>query len=122
MLRSVLPFVLAMICGCLFSQTISFDADWRFHLGDVSGAEKTEFDDGNWRVLNVPHDWSIEDRPDTVSPFSTASVGGVNTGFTVGGTGWYRKSFTIPASQKDKLVYIQFDGVYMNADVWINGQ
>jgi beta-galactosidase len=60
--------------------------------------------------------------PGTQSPFDSNAVGQVSTGFTVGGTGWYRKSFTVPAEQKNKRIYLRFDGVYMNADFWLNGE
>jgi beta-galactosidase len=72
--------------------------------------------------LDLPHDWSIEDLPGTRSPFSPTAISQVNGGFTTGGTGWYRKRFTLPAAQKGKRVILQFDGVYMNAEVWLNGQ
>jgi len=109
-----------------------FDTNWKFFRGDIAGAELPDFDDYNWRNLDLPHDWSIEDLPasaDTfpdldpprVGPFTPASEGGLSTGFTVGGTGWYRKTFTQDADDLDKIIYIRFDGVYMNADFWING-
>src|SRR5205085_10899634 len=75
-----------------------------------------------WRTVQLPHDWSIEDLPGTNSPFSPDAVNGESVGFTTGGIGWYRKTFTIPASDQNKVVYILFDGVYMNADVWLNGE
>src|SRR5436190_1769198 len=105
----------------------AFDADWRFLRGDASGAEVPGFDDAAWRSLDLPHDWSIEDLPTTngapPSPFDPAlSAGGAATGYVVGGTGWYRKHFTLPISDSGKSVTICFDGVYMNSDVWLNGQ
>ena len=105
-----------------YSQTILFDDDWRFHRGGAQGAEAPGFDDSNWRGVDLPHDWSIEDMPGTQSPFDQDAIGQVSTGFTTGGTGWYRKTFTVPADQKDKRICIQFDGVYMNANVWLNGE
>lgn len=99
-----------------------FDNGWRFHKGDISGAEQSDFDDSAWRTVDLPHDWSIEDLPGTNSPFDPEAINGVSVGFTVGGTGWYRKSFTVPVAERDKRIVIQFDGVYMNADVWVNGQ
>ena len=105
-----------------FSQTTLFDADWRFHRGGVQGAEMPGFDDSKWRKVDLPHDWSIEDLPGTTSPFDPDAISQVSGGFTVGGTGWYRKTFTIGAGQKNKRVIIQFDGVYMNADFWLNGE
>lgn len=101
--------------------TTLFDYDWRFHRGGAQGAEMPSFKDADWRKVDLPHDWSIENIPGTSSPFDPDAAGQVSTGFTVGGTGWYRKRFTIPAEQKDKRIYIHFDGVYMNADVWLNG-
>jgi len=99
-----------------------FDADWRFHRGGAQGAEAPDFDDSKWRKLDLPHDWSIEDLPEKRSPFDPDAISQVSGGFTVGGTGWYRKTFDVPAEAKGKRIVIQFDGVYMNADVWLNGQ
>ncbi len=104
-----------------------FDAGWKFNLGDVSGAETPAFDDSQWRTLDLPHDWSIEDLPSAegtnrVGPFLEDSPGKGSTGFVLGGTGWYRKSFTLDKTADGKKVQICFDGVYMNAEVWINGQ
>ncbi|MBN1481609.1 DUF4982 domain-containing protein [candidate division KSB1 bacterium] len=96
-------------------QRENFGAGWMFHLGDVDNAEQVEFDDASWRALSVPHDWSIEGEFSADHP---ATPGG---GALPGGIGWYRKSFTLPESDKDKLTFIDFDGVYMNSDVWING-
>ena len=102
------------------------DFDWRFLRADAPGAEAPGFDDSAWRRLDVPHDWSIEDLPPVngaqPSPFDPAlSAGGAATGYVVGGIGWYRKHFTLPASGARKHVGICFDGVYMNADFWLNG-
>jgi beta-galactosidase len=104
------------------SDVALFDADWRFHRGGAQGAEAPEFDDSNWRRLDLPHDWSIEDLPGTVSPFSPDAISQVSGGFTTGGTGWYRKTFNVPDSERGRRVVIQFDGAYMNAEVWLNGQ
>jgi beta-galactosidase len=104
------------------SGTLLFDLDWRFHKGGAQGAETPDFDDSGWRRLDLPHDWSIEDLPGTDSPFDPNAISQVSGGFTVGGTGWYRKTFNVPELQKGKRIIIQFDGVYMNAEVWLNGQ
>jgi len=93
----------------------NFGQRWKFHLGDVKQAAEPNFDDSEWRVLNLPHDWSIEGQ---FSPDNPATPGG---GALPGGIGWYRKSFHIPAAQKDKLCFIDFDGIYRNSEVWING-
>ena len=111
----------------LISRTVSFDEGWRFLKDSLPGPENTDFNDSNWRTLDVPHDWSIEDLPgqngvDIIGPFDKSAIDKMSSGYTVGGTGWYRKSFTIKQEDKDKMVYLQFDGVYMNSDVWLNGK
>ncbi len=117
-----------------------FTAKWRFYRGDAPGAEAAGFQDAHWRLLDVPHDWSIEDRdvpagangagtiwtegtpPTRTGPFDLlASQGQGATGWTVGGTGWYRKTFAKPRLSQGGTAQIIFDGVYMNADVWLNG-
>jgi beta-galactosidase len=109
-------------------RTIPFDLGWSFKIDNItSGPEENDFDVARWRKVDLPHDWSIEDLPNQIAdsiigPFSKASIGTTNTGFTVGGTAWYRNTFTISPKEQGKKVYIQFDGVYMNSDVWINGQ
>jgi len=101
-----------------------FDDNWKFYKGDIDNGERETLNDNNWRVLDLPHDWSIEDLPEqsdsTVGPFSKASVGATSTGYVVGGTAWYRKHFKT-SNTANKKVSIYFDGVYMNSDVWING-
>src|SRR5487761_2614941 len=103
-----------------------FDADWRFIKDSTIDASGAAFDDSKWRTVTLPHDWSIEDLPnqkeDTiVGPFDRNSIGQSATGFTVGGTGWYRKKFVSEKNFQNHLVTIIFDGIYMNSDVWLNG-
>ena len=93
----------------------SFDSDWKFNLGDVTGAQATTFDDSGWRSLSVPHDWSSE------LPFDKNSPAGNGGGLLDGGVGWYRKTFTLDSSYSGQEIRIEFDGVYMNSQVWING-
>jgi beta-galactosidase len=109
------------------TRTVSFDKGWFFIKDNPSGAENPEFNHSSWRRLDLPHDWSIEDLPDqkpdsVLGPFSKASIGKMFTGYTIGGTAWYRKQFTINRQNRNKIVYLIFDGIYMNADVWINGK
>jgi beta-galactosidase len=99
-----------------------FDFGWRFHLGGALGAEGPSFDDSQWRMIDLPHDWSIEDLPGANSPFNIDAISQVNGGFTTGGTGWYRKTFTVPQELKNKHFIIMFEGVYMNAEIWMNGE
>ena len=88
---------------------------WTFHLGEVEGAEQPGFDESAWRTLDIPHDWSIE------LPYDKGLHGGGSVGYLPGGVGWYRKAFTIPASNQGKKIVVDFDGVYMDSQVWING-
>ena len=109
-----------------FTRESPFNSGWKFVRGDVADAQSLGFDDSSWRELTLPHDWSIEDLPakegvKQIGPFSEESVGGSATGFSVGGVGWYRKHFKISESDKDKLIHILFDGIYMDATVWLNG-
>lgn len=120
--------LLIVLLGCLVAltsctslqndnirQRTSFNTDWTFHLGDVEGASVTTFDDGDWRKLNLPHDWAIEGE------FSKDNPSGTGGGALPGGIGWYRKTFVADEAYQGKKVYIDFDGVYMNSEVYING-
>ncbi|MBL8979741.1 MAG: beta galactosidase jelly roll domain-containing protein, partial [Gemmatimonadetes bacterium] len=93
----------------------SMDPGWRFTRGDPAGAEQPRFDDRQWRQLDVPHDWSIEGTPEENAP------GGGRVGYFPNGVGWYRKVFRLPKGAHTGAVWLEFDGVYMNSDVWLNG-
>ncbi|MFI5154050.1 MAG: glycoside hydrolase family 2 TIM barrel-domain containing protein, partial [Chitinophagales bacterium] len=108
------------------TRRIPFDNGWLFTSSQVSNAEQPEFPDSGWRRIDLPHDWSIEDLPNPAAngimgPFSKNSAGANATGYTVGGTGWYRKKFQTTKLMQGKKLTLFFDGVYMNADVWLNG-
>jgi beta-galactosidase len=96
-------------------QRLSMDPGWRFTLGDPAGAERMGFEDHGWRRLDLPHDWSIEGTPSEDAP------GGGRLGYFPTGIGWYRKAFRLPRGSRGREVWLEFDGVYMNSDVWING-
>ena len=91
------------------------DSGWKFTLGDPSGAEAPGFSDQSWRTVQLPHDWSIESAPDPKNP------SGSGGGFFPNGTGWYRKTFSAAPDWKGKRVSIEFDGIYRNATVYLNG-
>jgi beta-galactosidase len=95
--------------------TESFDAGWRFLQADIGGAEVGGFDDAKWRMVDVPHDWSI------VGPFAATNKTGGAGGFLPSGIAWYRKHFTLPQTAAGQRVWIEFDGVMQNSRVWING-
>jgi beta-galactosidase len=116
-----------MICCRAFAQPVDsthilFDAGWHFFKGGVERGQDPAIDDSHWRTVDLPHDWSIEDLGSTGSPFDSNAISQVSGGFTVGGTGWYRKSFFVPVGEKGKRVLILFEGVYMNADSWLNDE
>lgn len=96
-------------------EQINTDFGWRFSIGDPAGAEAPAFDDKSWQTIDVPHDWSIGGAPEPNNP--TGSGGG----YFPAGVGWYRKVFDAPKAWSSKRVSIEFDGVYMNATVYLNG-
>ena len=93
-----------------------FDFDWRFVKADPEDAQRTEFDDSQWRELDLPHDFSVEGPVDNNNPT------GMRGGFFPLGVGWYRKGFTLPESYRGKRVILRFDGVMYYADVYVNGR
>ena len=119
----ILKFTIALLL--FFSATLiakntreveNFNKNWKFILADSSlNASTKTFDDSSWRKLNLPHDWSIESDFGKDFP---ASPGG---GALPGGLGWYRKTFSVEKSLRNRKVFIEFDGVYRNSEVWING-
>jgi beta-galactosidase len=113
--------ILVLAWLALASQTpsprarLSMDPGWRFALGDPRGAEQSKFDDHTWRRVDLPHDWSIEGTPSRDAP------DGGRVGYFPTGIGWYRKAFRLPAGAGGREAWLEFDGVYMKSDVWING-
>lgn len=95
------------------SKTIDFNFNWLFSLDDHPEASQPEYNDRSWRSIRLPHDWSIE------FPFDPVNGDGA-TGYLPGGTGWYRKHFTLDL-QYEHLAFILFDGVYNNSQIWCNG-
>ena len=96
-------------------QRLLMDYNWKFSRTDTIDADKAAFNDNKWRILDLPHDWSIE------SEFVQNAPTGGGGGYLPTGVGWYRKHFNLPKSALSKSVWIEFDGVYQNSDVWING-
>jgi len=97
---------------------VSYNRGWKFMNYDdaaeeIKGAEKPDFDDSEWRCLDLPHDWGIE------GPF-TDEVDAAEGRLPFPGVGWYRKRFKAPA--EGRLVFVEFDGVMRDAHVWLNGK
>lgn len=115
-----LLFILMLFWACKDNShqgesNLLFDFDWKFALNDHEGAEQPWFDDSAWRVLDVPHDFSIE------HPFDSTYRSSGGGGYAFSGIGWYRKHFITDPSYSSKQVSVLFDGVYRNCEVWING-
>ncbi len=116
-------YLFLFICTVLFScssskkvrENVDFTEGWKFYLGDDSIAYNAQYDDAKWRILDLPHDWSIE------ADFSLKNPATPGGGALPGGIGWYRKDFVVDKSDKGKNIYIDFDGIYWNSKVWING-
>jgi len=112
----------------LSERNADFNKEWHF-FEDLSGqvaAERTDFDDSGWRLVDLPHDWSVEDYPvrdqDHEGPFVKNLPGARDAGFLRGGTGWYRKQFILEPEDAGKTIYIHFDGVQSEMTLWVNGQ
>ena len=114
-------FSCIILCSAAFAQqsarkVVPLEDNWKFIREDVPGAEKPEFKDAGWRLLSVPHDWSIE------GPYDRSNSTGRGGGYLPAGIGWYRKTFNIPKEDAGKKISIEFDGIMANSDVWINGK
>ena len=96
-------------------QRTLLDADWKFIHADSVHAEHPDFDDSHWRILDLPHDWSIE------YPYDEHAPTGFSGGYVESGIGWYRKHLNFDQKIKGKTIWLEFDGIYMNSDVWVNG-
>lgn len=96
-------------------QKDKFDFGWKFSKGDFPKASENDFDDSKWQQIDIPHDWSI------LGPYLKENPSGHSGGFAPGGIGWYRKNFTLAGIDTSSKVAIEFGGVYMNSEVWING-
>ena len=113
-------FALATLAGFAVAsasarEVLPLDDGWRFLKGDAPGAAQPGFDDSKWPTVNVPHDWSI------AGPFARTNRAGGAGAFLPSGVAWYRKHFTLPSADLGRRVFVEFDGVMQNSDVWING-
>lgn len=123
--NKILTVIFLLLANCILGHAQSkinnerkqlFDYNWKFMLGDEASAKSMDFDDTGWRNLNLPHDWSIEGKVNPKNPTSGAG------GYFPAGVAWYRKTFEVPAEWKGKNVSVYFEGVYMNSEVFINGE
>ena len=113
---------LCVLCGLTSAQARdrqNFDRNWRFALADSIQMSQVDYDDSGWRLLDVPHDWAIE------GDFYAGNPSGAGGGALPGGIGWYRKTFTLGDCETQvsaSRFFLEFDGVYMNSTVYVNGQ
>ncbi len=118
-MRKILIFCLSL-CSILLVQArdrMCFDAGWRFLQADSACMSEDKYDDTHWRQLNLPHDWAIE------GDFLVSNPSGASGGALPGGIGWYRKHLKVGAEElKTMKFFLEFDGVYMNSTVYVNGQ
>ncbi len=96
-------------------ERLNFDKGWRFMLADSAQMAQPTYQDTHWRMLDLPHDWAVE------GDFLVSNPAGASGGALPGGTGWYRKTFDLRKENGERY-FIAFDGVYMNARVYVNGQ
>ncbi|MCE5331980.1 MAG: DUF4982 domain-containing protein [Bacteroidales bacterium] len=95
---------------------ICFDNGWSFRLGELPNPKLQEKEDTTWKIIDLPHDWSI------ISPFLEQNRDGIATGHKPGGVGWYRKRFVLSGNEISKILTLYFEGVYMESEVWLNGK
>ena len=120
-LKRMMAMWLCMVCCLSIGATQVdrkqlFNDGWKFWLGDEATASTVGFDDASWHTLTLPHDWSIEHDFDVKYP------SGNDGGYVMTGVGWYRKSFLVPSNMVGKRLSLYFEGVYMNSEVFVNGQ
>ena len=127
MLIAVMTFVLSFAQRT--EQLINFG--WKFHAGDVAGAEQTDFNDEGWESVDVPHDFQIsqpwvtpskDEKADLSDPGANIKSRLSSRGFKEMGIGWYRYSFTPDESWKSLRTLVDFTGIMYVADVYLNGK
>jgi beta-galactosidase len=117
-----MAFMLAILSAPACAEQRSLSQGWLFKAGSLQGAEQADFHDADWRKVAVPHDFAIMDRADGRPPFDPKAVGGQDSGYLPGGEGWYRHALVLSADDAKRVLRLNFEGVYMDADIWLNGQ
>lgn len=119
MRKIITVFLIASVSFVAFAQNgrtiVNMDNDWKFQIGTFEESISPTFDDSEWRILNIPHDWSIEGR---YNKYNKTGRGG---GYLPAGDGWYRKTFSVSSAEKTNKIFIEFDGIMANSEVYING-
>ena len=125
--RLATALFLALIAWQARAEIRNLSQDWRFHAGEAEGAGRSAFDDGSWLRVAVPHDFSIMDKarrndPARRTPFDPATPSGQDSGYLPGGIGWYRRHLPLTAEEASRIVLLNFEAVYMDAEIWVNGE
>ena len=120
--RFAAALLMALAASPAWAEVRSLSQDWRFHAGHAAGAERAAFDDSSWHRVVVPHDFSIMDKPDGSPPFDRDAIAGQDSGYLPGGTGWYRRHLVLTPGEAARVVRLNFEAVYMDADIWVNGE
>src|SRR5215217_5782700 len=122
--RRLMPLALAvaLFCGHAAAEQRSLSQGWLFQKGAGldRGAERAAFDDSGWRKVAVPHDFAIMDKVDGTPPFDANATGGQDSGYLPGGQGWYRKHLALDGADAARVLRLNFEAVYMDADIWFN--
>ncbi|MCM1163381.1 MAG: DUF4982 domain-containing protein [Muribaculaceae bacterium] len=122
--------VLAMAPGALAREVININDGWRFSYGDPVGAESVNFDDSAWKEVRLPHDYQIaqpwvapsaDEKADGDNPVANITSRLSSRGFKEMGSGWYRRLIETREEWKDKRVLIDFGGIMLTGDVYLNG-
>ena len=113
-------FAALLLCTTAMAQTnrveTSWNTNWKFNLSDNAEAKAVTFDDKAWRNVTIPHDWSME------SDFHVDAAMGNESAYLDAGTAWYRKTLNVPKTWEGKCLSLVFDGVYQDAQVYVNGE
>ena len=116
LLLTLIVCILTACDGFVTEQTRlreSFNSGWKFSLGDIENAPYVNFNDSEWRALDLPHDWAIE------GPF-TQEVNYKGGYLPYPGVAWYRKTFKVRPETKNLM--IECDGIMRNSKIWLNGE
>jgi len=115
-MKKIYLLLVALLALDAGAARMDFDENWMFSLNAPENSQDPALKDSDWRVLNLPHDWSVEGKFDIHNPTT------FRCGYLPAGIGWYRKTIEVPDDWKGKHVEIVFDGVFRNSTVWANGQ
>ncbi|MDC7675598.1 glycoside hydrolase family 2 TIM barrel-domain containing protein [Asticcacaulis machinosus] len=119
---SSMALLLALSAPHALAERINLSQDWRFTAVESLGSEPPAYSEATWKKVSVPHDFSVMDKPDGSPPFDKTAISGQDSGYLPGGIGWYRRDLTLSAKDSEGVVLLHFEAIYMDADIWVNGQ